>query len=89
MLIAQRDILYGFKTYLAGEKLPDDKKMSPLWLESGAAVEIEENSNTTKVTKAIPAAAPAGLTGTVDGAATQDGSLVGVVPQKKGRKKTT
>lgn len=84
-LIATQPILYGFKTYKPGETLPVDEVMKPLWLESGAAIESTEKQK--KSSKAIPAAATAGKTGTVDGAATQDGTLVGVV--RKRNKKAT
>ena len=85
-LVATQYILYGFKSYYAGDILPEDEKMKPLWLESGAAVERTEEPEVAP--KATRLAAPNGTTGTVDGAATQDGTLVGVV-SRKGRKKAT
>lgn len=43
MLIAKQPILYNNRMYAVGEPLPYDANMSKAWLESGSAINAEEN----------------------------------------------
>lgn len=88
-LRAKLPILYRSKQYEVGNALPaDDSALVEAWLESGAAVWLDDEA-VTEAPKAKPAAAQPGLTGK-----SSDGdpeALVGRVPErperKRGRKK--